>query len=587
MPKNVQGKVKYSDPDPFTLPVTETRPATQFTGALSFLNSFLPPTNVPREGLEYSAAILEEVMASVTAEKSERGNSLPKWRKYKAKPGGGVDADEFTNPNKDGRNLKGQPVEYFPLIVEQIQSEIESLVSDPLFGDSLAGYLTRIFANNTVGTQGAPWSNVTKLPQTARVRTTSGVETVNLHQKVAAGQWPFDAELLGRVVPVMGVLTTDPTIRNANISTTGEAGKIETTDPNFPQSPYGTVTPSGVPGTKPNFKMTAANRTVYNRINSQNSSLGIGKGVEDPDMGYGYLTSIPHMVHQLRFQPPVVETFPNPSPIRDYASNIFTNTTPNLPWVLSLPVERQIEQNWGMWLIKGQVGVTSAGASLRAYNNPSASEGGQGVCPTFLFFPPPTVNCSCGTADTAYFIWHSQGAGFTWDELSLPQTSRAKPKFFGRHTRLAVSATVAGGAAGSGTKRAFFGVGIRTIRVSNVNFQPFHYVIANDLQSPTGDTAPVGGNTGFDVNIMEMMNRILGAEYQIGGLDAIEAIQIIVRTESEAHWTCDTEDNENGTFVPPACSSRETCSAGSLSATVRSLRLYEPPLVGDPVSAYS
>jgi len=576
----------YSAPNPFALPTTEVRKTTTFTGGLEFLNDRQPQLLIPREGLEYSSALLEEIMANITAEASARENSLPRWRKYKTGADGRFSFTEFTNPSSTGDNLKNEPVEFFALIVRDIQREIERLVNQTGFGDNLASYFARIFANNTI-CNGSMWNTVTKIPSVVSVNSKSGVQTLNLFQRAQSGLWPLTAELVGNVVPVMGVMTTDPTRQNADISQTGEAGLIEVTDSNFPQSPYGKVTPSGVPGTVPKFKMTATNRTVYNRINRQNSSLGVGKDLEDPDMGYGYLTTVPHAVQQLRFQPPSIETFPNLVGVQDYASNLISNTSANIAWLRSIPVETQVLENWGLWLIKGQAGVTSGGASLKAYNNPSAAAAAVGNCPFSVFFPPPSSNCSCGTGDDAYFIWHATKTGFVWNELNLLQSPRAQPRQFGRHTRLAVQASLSGGAGGSQTKEAFFGLGIRTSRISNVNLQPFHYVIAKYVQGSPNVSTAMPADTAFDVPIMDNLHTILGNEYRVGGLDNILAIQILIFTRSRASWVCDAQDGPNGTFLPPSCFTVETCSAGDFSAAVKNVRLYEPALVGDVVNAYA
>jgi hypothetical protein len=469
MPNNIK-PFDYSSPSPFALPTIQTQEATTFTGALSFLNSLLPVTLLPREGLSYSAQVFEEAMTNITDEFDKRGLTKPQWRSYKAhatKSKKYTTKATFENPTAEGLNLRDQPIEVVPLIVQQIQDEIERLIEDPEYPDDLEGYFARIFANNTI-INSRPWDNVNKLSTSAIILTTSGVQTINPQGNASSGVWPFSAELMGRMVSQMGVFTTDPTRQNIGISKTGEAGKVEVTDPNFPQSPYA----STPPGTTEDFQFTASNRTVFNRINVSNSSQGVGAGKVDPDMGYGYVMGVPPMIEQLRFQPPMVENFPFPKAVQDYASAKFSNTTPNLPWVLSLPIERQIQQNWGFWLIKGQAGVVNGRASLRAYNNPSASDGGRGQCPFSVFFPPPVANCSCSTGDSAFFIWHAAGSGFTIDDLNLIQVGSATPRQFGRNTRLQVGATVTGGAAGTGTLQAFFGVGIRTARITNVNLQP-------------------------------------------------------------------------------------------------------------------
>jgi hypothetical protein len=210
--------------------------------------------------------------------------------------------------------------------------------------------------------------------------------------------------------------------------------------------------------------------------------------------------------------------------------------------------------------------------------------GEQAQCPFSVFFPPPTANCGCTTGDSAYFIWHAQNSGFTWNELALFQGNRAKSRFFGRNTRLRVNATITGGPESGDVRIGFFGVGIRTTRVSSVNLQPFHYVVRRN----TGNVKlePALPDTTLDINIMEEMNRILGGAYLIGGLDSIEAIQLLVQLSATANWTCDAEDIEGGRVLPSSCFSVKTCKAGDMRATISSLEIYEPALVGDPVALY-
>jgi len=580
--------LEYQSPRPFTLPTVENKQQTTFTGALSFLNQFLPVTSLPREDLEYSASVLEEIMTRITDEFKLRNKNSPEWKKYQGQGSTPTfKAITFTNPNVKGTNLKDQPVEVFPLIIQDIQEKIIELVNDPLVPDTLGAYFARIFANNTTINGSAFWGNIDKLPSLITINSKDGsTKTVSPLSRAQQGKWPLQVSDIEDVVSVIGVHATDITKRNANISTTGEAGKIEVTDPNFPQSPYGT-SPSGVPGTG-GIKMTNDNLTVWNRINISDSSQGVGADKVDKDMGYTYLAHIGHTIEQVRYQPPSIETFPTDIPIRQYASNSFSNTTPNLPWVLSLPIETQVgPENWGSWLIKGNVGIENNQAFIRAFNNPSAAEGAAGQCPFSVFFPPPVANCACNTSDSAYFIWYAQDSGFTWNELSLFQTGRAQRRFFGRNTRMRITATITGSAGIGDTSIGVFLVGVRTSRVSNVNLQPFHNIIAVDIGDPSNQSAPVGGSTSLDINIMEQLNKILGSGvYDIGGLDSIEAIKIEVLTRGSATWLCDAEDGPGGRFLPEYCRSIKTCTAGDMTARVSSLEIFEPNLVGDPISAY-
>lgn len=573
-------KINYSRPNPFTLPVVEERRDTSgFFGSL--FGNLLPPILIPREGLELSSKVIEEIMLRITQEYQKHGLTPPQWKRYFVQANGNVTSEVF-NPTLDGANIAQMPMEFFPKIVEDIQVAIDALLEDDNVPDSRGSYLARIFANNT--TLVLTWDNFNKLPASLKINSSNGGQETILPQNLAAaGEWPFSVSTVQKIVNVKGVSSTEPSVQNVDISQS--RGDIEVTDPNFPQSPYGNVTPSGVPGTK-GIKMRSSDLTVWDRRNVSNSSQGVGAGQEDPDMGYGYIYSVPHIIHQLRYQPPSIETFPNNIAVQQYASNLFSNQTPNLPWVLSLPVETQIAQNLGFWLIKGNVGVQGNAAFIRAFNNPSAAAGAAGQCPFSVFFPPPTANCACGTGDSAYFIWHSSSSGFTWNQLALFQSAKATPRFIGRNTRMRLTGTTSGDAGSGDTTIGFVGVGIRTARISNVNLQPFHYVIRTNVGS--AKLNPNLPNTGFNVNIMEEMNRIHGAGvYDIGGLDAIEAIQILVQTSSSANWTCDTEDGPGGSFLPASCFSVKTCSAGDLSLSASSLDIYEPNLVGDPVSAYT
>lgn len=565
---NVVIPFKYRDPDPFVLPTADEQRATVFTGTQDFLNDLLPPDFIRRESLHIDSVTLEEIMASITDENNTRGNTKIVWRTYKTSGSGWTTKNTFDNPKKTGINLAGQAIEVFPLIVDQIQIEIEKLLADTKFPDDLGRLFGRTLANNTTINGAARFSSVTKLPSSVTLHVADGTTTVDPLTEAQEGRWPFDASLMGTLVPIMGVSTTNPTVQNANISSTVDGSKIVASDPNFPQSPYGDTGGSDIPGV--DVAMSGINRTIYNRVQKAITS---NKNVVDPDMGYGYLAGHPIMIEQLRYQPPQIETFPNTRSVTDYASNLFSNLTPNLPWVLSLPVETQIIQNWGQWLIKGNVGVTAEGAFMRAYQNPSAQVGSATQCPFAVFFPPATVTCSCFTSDEAYFLWARQPENpgelpLIWDQLSISNTSRGKKKLFGRNTRMIIEVSLAGAA----SPGANFSVGIRTERISDIQNQPFTTIISS--------------NTGgiLSVNIMdELASRVL---YEPGGLDAILAIFISVRTSESNSAQCDTENGPTGTFVPESCKSVVSCTAGDFSATIRRLRLEDPALVGDPVTAY-
>ena len=570
---NIVQPFKYSTPDPFVLPNLQEVRQNVFSGALDFLNDQLPRDFIRRESLHMDSVTLEEIMFNVSDENNARNNTKIVWRTYKTSGSGWIVKNTFDDPKKTGINLAGQAVEVFPLIVDQIQTEIETLVADTKFPDSLGNLFGRTLANNTTVYGGSRFNNTTKLPTSVTLHVgASGTVTVDPLTEAQAGRWPFDASLIGTMVPIMGVSATDPTIQNANISATVVGSQIVASDPNFPQSPYGDLggDNTNIPGV--DVEMSGINRTVYNRV-QQNAIGSNNKDVVDPDMGYGYLTGHSMMIEQLRYQPPQIETFPNTRTVVDYASNVFSNTTPNLPWVLSLPVETQITQNWGQWLIKGNAGVTANGAFIRAYQNPSAQAGSLTQCPFAVFFPPQTVNCSCFTSDGSYFLWVRQPENpgdlpLVWNSMSVSNTSRGKKKFFGRNTRMIVEVSLVG----ASSPGARFSIGIRTERISNIQQQPFTTII----------TSTIGGT--LNVNIMdELANRVA---YVPGGTDAILAIIISVATSDSKSASCDTENGPTGTFVPESCQSVVSCTAGDFSATIRRLRLEDPALVGDPVADY-
>lgn len=544
---------EYSSPDPFVLPATPE------------------PTFIRREALHIDTATLEEIMFNLTEENNLRGNTKILWRTYKTSGDGWTVKDEFDNPKKSGSNLVGQSVEVFPLIVDQIQTEIETLVDDTNFPDSLGSFFGRTLANNTTVYGPGRFNNITKLPIEVTLHTASGTTIVNPLTEAMAGNWPFDASLIGTLVPILGVSATDPTVQNVRISATVTGTEIRVTDPNFPQSPYGEQNDNSgdIPGV--DVPMSGINNTVYNRVQIK-SLPNSDVEVLDPDMGYGYLTGHNMMIEQLRYQPPQIETFPNTRAVKDYASNVFSNTTPNLPWVLSLPVETQITQNWGRWLIKGNAGVTAGGAFLRAYQNPSAQAGSNTQCPFAVFFPPQTVNCSCATGDQAYFLWARKSIpgelDLVWNAMSVGNSSRGQQKVFGQHTEMVVEVDLVG----ASSPNARFTVGIRIARISNIQQQPFTTIIST----------AIGGT--IRVNIMDKLASVI--PYTPGGVDAILAIFMAVTTQDSQGAECDTANGPTGTFVPESCKDIVSCSAGDFSATVRRIRLEDPPLVGDPVGAY-
>lgn len=570
---NVVIPFKYSSPDPFVLPNAEEVRQSVFTGALDFLNDTLPRDFIRREAFHIDSVTLEEIMANVSDENNARGNTKILWRSYKTSGDGWTTKATFDNPKKTGVNLAGQAIEVFSLIVDQIQIEIEKLLADTKFPDDLGRLFGRTLANNTTINGASRFTDTTKLPSSVTLHIAGGTTTtVDPLTEAQESRWPFDASLIGTMVPIMGVSTTDPRVQNANISTTSEGSKIRATDPNFPQSPYGDLggNNTNIPGV--DVPMSGINRTVYNRV--QKNAIGSNnKDVVDPDMGYGYLTGHSMMIEQLRYQPPQIETFPNTRSVTDYASNLFSNTTPNLPWVLSLPVETQIVQNWGLWLIKGNVGVTAGGAFMRAYQNPSAQAGSLTQCPFAVFFPPQTVTCSCSTGDGAYFLWARQPENpgdlpLIWDGLSISNTSRGKKKLFGRNTKMIVEVSLAG----ASSPNARFLIGVRTERISDIQQQPFTTILSSTVSGT------------ISVNIMDELASSLA--YTVGGVDAILAIRISVGTSDSASAVCDTANGPTGTFVPESCKSVVSCTAGDFSATVRRLRLEDPTLVGDPVDAY-
>lgn len=270
------------------------------------------------------------------------------------------------------------------------------------------------------------------------------------------------------------------------------------------------------------------------------------------------------MLHQCRFQPPMIEAWDNSTPVRDYVENVFSNTTPNLPWYFSQPVEFQHQGDWGGWILQGFAGLTGPGLLIRAYPDPQYNNLFT-QCLFNLFFPPQTTFCSCGGTVGAYAIWTSSLEPLNWNLREWSNSSpESEAKLFGPKTRMRIKGTVSieAGVGGSGG----FVVGIKTIRISTNNLQPFTTIIS---------VGP-GVASSFDVNIMEeLAARIPG--YLVEGVDQILSISISVNSSSSQGGEFDTVDTPQGT-VPPDVDLG--CAVGTSEANLEYLQLYEPPLEG-------
>lgn len=532
--------IEYQDPMPFTIP---SQQEIVTLGIFSELRT--------RSGLNYSGTVVEEIMYEIDRENSLRGNTKTTWKKY------GSSLSDFTTftPNKEGANLNGSPTKWFPQYIADIQSAIDVLVADPKVPDSRSAFLVRAFANG-LGLPGKDWRDTTKLKDNITVLSSGQAIVIDPLSRAQAGQWPFTPGYLQNCTTKLGV----------RLDGTSQAD-VNTGDLNWPQSVVGKTTSSGVAGF--DVPMTADNRpNLGNR-------KGPGDDLTDRDQGYTYLSHLAHVVQMVRWQPPQVEWFPNNQTPRDYTSNIISSTTPNANWVLAQPVETTSLQNWGNWLIKGHVGIVGQQAHIRAYPNPSVIEGSQGNCPFAVFFPPPTAHCSCSSSDDAYFIWWSnEYYGFTWNELILPQTGDATPKFFNKNTKLKVKYSITS-TGGQNVTRNRFDVAVRTAAIGLI-----------DVPWTTVGSVEGGGTGILEIPLKQKLNELY-PWYNPAGVDAIMALRLLCTNRASATWDCDAISVPGtGRILPDYCNSVESCEVPDHTALIDYVWLDEEGLAGDPVNEY-
>jgi len=555
-------RVNYSKPDPFVLPVVWEKQDSIVPGLSSEL--------VPRENINYSAQILEEIMHVIDVENQKRGNIKIQWKKYKSS----ITDFEVFSPNDNGLTLRSVSMSWFPQYVKDIQDAIDRLIGDDKVPDTRSAYLARVFANNTTGTPGVSFNNVTKLRD--NIATKNG--TINPLAMAKDGLWPFTDEYIEDPGATLGIGFK----KEIAVSINKNPGGIEAYTRGFPQSVIGLTTPSGIGGI--DLPMRSDNRPIVgDRIMFKNTSQGIGKGQYDYDQGYTHLAHFPHVVQMLRYQPPVVEWWPENIAIKDYVSNISSTTTPNLPWYHGQQVENEQKENLGFWLMKGNVGVVNNQAILRTYNNPMSQEAERGQCPYSLFYPPPTGNCSCGTIEESYFIWYIPG--FKWNDKTWLQGTNVKQLYFGPHTHLKVNVIGSISDNGENKKSFLFRVGVRTARIGEINNQPFAWVIEHEM--------PISGT--LSVELQSKLHDIYGSQYRIGGIDGVTAICLSLEATVNKDWVVTAETYKitypNGGInvgkrLPAGSDTKFLCKIPTGQVAVDYVALDENAIAGDPVDSY-
>lgn len=565
-------KVQYSKPTPFVTPAIRLVD----NGVLE------PVSQIPRETLLYSSKALEEIMFYLNEELGLRLGDAGKirWRKYTRVAGATIEFEEFT-PQTNGANLRSATLKFFPQYVQDIKNVINRLINDSNVPDTLGEYLTRIFANHTAAGTSSSWKASTKIKDAIKIinfdsitDVGSRLTTIDPLTNIRNATWPFDNNYISQVVPIIGV-TPEGTLQVVD----GPQG-IESKDPNWPASVIGAGTTSGVAGfdvnmTRNNRPFRDAQGNPISRVHAVDTSQGVGQGEIDEDQGYTHLAHFPHVVEMLRYQPPKVEWFPRPEAVRDYVSPLSSNTTPNLPWVLAQPVIKGINQNWGDWLVKGNVGFVGTAAQIKALQNEQGDVAVTGQCPFSVFFPPPETTCSCSWTDNAYIIWFSNAETFIWEQKFHEQFGRGDPIPFGPNTVLrcnfstnANAQELTGGVAG---KQSSFSIGIRTQRIGSVNLQPFHRIF---------------GPNDTEVNIQDALEGVSGLTYNKGGTDLITAIIIEVQSRDIRTKVVQVQDGPTGSFVPAG--SAPVCELDTITATINNISIAEP-VIGeeqDPVDDF-
>ena len=109
--------IQYLSPRPFALPIEEIREDVRFVA----------PTDdvVQRQFIKYAGVVLEEIMLEITVEYGFRGLASPVWTLYF---GGGA-TQSFT-PSTVATSIITMPIEFFPILIRDIQDAIEFLLND-------------------------------------------------------------------------------------------------------------------------------------------------------------------------------------------------------------------------------------------------------------------------------------------------------------------------------------------------------------------------------------------------------------------------------------------------------------------------
>lgn len=612
---------KYAKPHPFITPVIEERQQVGDLGSIGgFLGSSLPSDIFQHDQLMYSGPILENIMFHISLEFEFREQGQQEWKAYKTSPN---DFDKFVaggSRNQDGAfrgatTLQNYPVKFFQFYIKDIQEKIEELVADGTYPDSLPSLMARIFLNSTTHTDTEFWTSKNRLANTLIVPVSESNNTQNINVEILTpienikNTWPFkhDSSHVKSVVPRMGidfkgeafVTRSDLGIRTSDLpeksNFQGDPGRLQ-----WPRSVVGqrrveedvTIEEGSIAESEGNTvegidsihipgieadKIDQGRAIHFRQIAEEDAELPGAVGQPDPESGYSFFAHHPHVLHQLRYQPPFVERWDNTTEVKDYVENVFSNQTPNLPWYFSQEVEKVHLSDWGGWLIQGEGGLTGPGMFLRAYADEQYSNIATN-CPFSVFFPPASSNCTCQATNTAYGIWSSSTETLIWNEKlvtnQLVNTGAAKQ--FGPKTRLILDASFNLGQGTGSNAGAAWWLGIRTSRIASVNLQPFVPIMGQTI----GATSLSIFSSSKSVNLMDAM-KFHYPDYEKGGIDVILAIGIFVQSTTAESEIVLAQDGPGGTFIP------ETdlgCEMGESTATCRKLYLFEPAWegVGDP-----
>jgi hypothetical protein len=619
MAKTGNQRYQYANPDPFITPVVEER--AQDIGALGSVGGFfvsaIPAELFQHDQLMYSGPIIENIMFHISLENEFRGGERLQWKAYKT---GELDFDTFiaggsrlrANPFPGAVSLQQYPVKFFSFYIRDMQAEIEELVSNSRYPDSIASLMARIFLNKTTHTGAEEWDGTNRLPNTLRVPSAAannsddndGVDVLNPFDNIT-GTWAFpqDTDHVQECIPRIGIdfkgegyvtrsdigVTTSDTPNKSNFegnsklqwprSVVGKRRQQEglTIEDGFIEEKEGSIIDGidaiHMPGV-PADRIDEGRQEQFRQLAEEDAVLPGAVGKPDLQSGYSFFSHHPHVLQQLRYQPPHVETWDNTTEVRDWVENLFSNLTPNLPWYFSQPVEKLHFSDWGGWLIQGLGGLTGPGMRFEAYADPQYNNITTN-CPFSVFFPPSSSTCACGAANTAYGIWSSSSEPLIWNEqlVSNELTNSGAAKQFGPKTRLILDASFALGEGTGSNGGAGWFLGIRTSRISSVNLQPFVPVMG--LATGGVDFGNIFSNS-MNINLMDAMASFY-PWYEKDGIDSILSIGIFVRTQTGETRVVAAEDGPGGSFIP---ATDLGCSIGTSTAVCTKLYLFEPPWEG-------